>query len=379
MEIRPPAPDQLIGTEFEARSLTTSLSPIQDPTSAGYPVGSGLRIGKVQLSSPVFIAPMVGITDRAFRDLARELGAGLTCTEMTAAAALVRAPEDAIERILDMGSDEHPVAAQLVGCDPQLMAEAAQICVARGADIVDVNLGCPVPKVVRLGSGAALARDVEMTVAVLEAMVNAVSVPVTAKMRLGWDHQSINAPELCHALEQVGVAAVTIHGRTRAQRYTGWADWDEIARVREAVDHIPVLGSGDVRDPALVEARIRQGVVDGVVVARGMLGDWNFLEQTVRQLRDGYPGPDPSFQERLLLARRHWNAVVDHHGERLGVRLARKFVVWAIKGCSGAARLRARVADLNTRADLEELFAEISAAGEGPGGWHRPEFTSGEG
>ncbi|MHB8312069.1 MAG: tRNA dihydrouridine synthase DusB [Candidatus Dormibacteria bacterium] len=351
-----------------------------EPAAAtGYPVGAGLRIGSVELFSPVFIAPMVGITDRAFRDLARELGAGLTCTEMTAAAALVRAPEDALDRILDMGSDERPVAAQLVGCDPSLMADAAQICVARGADIVDVNLGCPVPKVVRLGSGAALARDIDQTVAVLEAMVNSVSVPVTAKMRLGWDQQSINAPELCRALEQVGVAAVTVHGRTRAQRYTGWADWDEIARVREAVDHIPVFGSGDVRDPAEVEARIRQGVVDGVVVARGMLGDWNFLEQTVRQLRRGDPGPEPSFQERLWLARRHWDAVVDQHGERLGVRLARKFVVWAIKGCSGAARLRARVADLNTRADLEELFAEIASAGEGPGGWHRPAFTSGEG
>lgn len=347
------------------------------PTTARRP--ATLRIGSLELSTPIFIAPMVGITDRPFRAFAREMGVGLTCTEMTAAAALVRAPEGVAARLLDLGPEEQPVAAQLVGNDPQMMADAAQICVELGADVVDVNLGCPVPKVVRLGSGAALAREISRTVAVLEAMVRAVDVPVTAKMRLGWDYQSINAAELSRALEDVGVAAVTVHGRTRCQKYTGFADWDEIARVKEAVQHIPVLGSGDVRDTALIEGRIWAGAVDGVVVARGMLGDWNFLEQTVSQLRWGAPGPTPDFENRLRLAKRHWDAMVVHHGERHGVRLSRKFVVWAIKGCEGAARLRARVADLFTQADLDQLFEEILQAGEGPGGWHRPNFTSGEG
>ena len=322
---------------------------------------------------------MVGITDRPFRSFARQMGVGLTCTEMTAAAALTRAPEGVAARLLDLGPEEWPVAAQLVGNDPQMMADAAQICVELGADAVDVNLGCPVNKVVRLGSGAALAREISRTAAVLEAMVRAVQVPVTAKMRLGWDHQTINAPELARALEGVGVAAVTVHGRTRCQKYAGFADWDEIARVKEAVDRIPVLGSGDVRDGALIEARIRTGAVDGVVVARGMLGDWNFLEQIVNQLRWGEPGPAPSFEARLRLAKRHWDSMVAHHGEQRGVRLSRKFVVWAIKGCAGAARLRARVAELFTQADLDQLFDEILQAGEGPGGWHRPNFTSGEG
>jgi len=340
---------------------------------------ASLRIGNLELSTPIFIAPMVGITDRPFRAFAREMGVGLTCTEMTAAAALVRAPEGVAARLLDLGPGERPVAAQLVGNDPQMMADAAQICVGLGADAVDVNLGCPVPKVVRLGSGAALARQISRTVAVLEAMVEAVDVPVTAKMRLGWDYQSINAPELSRALEDVGVAAVTVHGRTRCQKYTGYADWDEIARVKEAVRHIPVLGSGDVRNSALIEGRIRAGAVDGVVVARGMLGDWNFLEQTVSQLRWGEPGPTPDFDDRLRLAKRHWDAMVAHHGEQRGVRLSRKFVVWAIKGCAGAARLRARVAELFTQADLDQLFEDILSAGEGPTGWHRPNFTSGEG
>lgn len=354
----------------------TYPTPLPNPT-ARHP--ATLRIGSLELSTPIFIAPMVGITDRPFRAFAREMGVGLTCTEMTAAAALVRAPEGVAERLLDLGPEEQPVAAQLVGNDPQMMADAAQICVELGADTVDVNLGCPVPKVVRLGSGAALAREISRTVAVLEAMVRAVDVPVTAKMRLGWDYQSINAPELSRALEDVGVAAVTVHGRTRCQKYTGFADWDEIARVKEAVRHIPVLGSGDVRDTALIEGRIRAGAVDGVVVARGMLGDWNFLEQTVSQLRWGEPGPTPDFENRLRLAKRHWDAMVVHHGEQRGVRLSRKFVVWAIKGCDGAARLRARVADLFTQADLDQLYTEILRAGEGPTGWHRPVFTSGEG
>ncbi len=338
-----------------------------------------LHIGSVELANPIFIAPMAGITDRPFRSMARELGAGLTCSEMTAAAALVRAPAESLERVLDLAPDEHPVAAQLVGSDPQMMADAAQICVAMGADIVDVNLGCPVPKVVRLGSGAALAREIHRTVEVLQAMVAAVPVPVTAKMRLGWDHDSINAPELARALETVGVAAVTVHGRTRGQRYTGFADWEQIARVKEAVEAIPVLGSGDVRDPREVERRIRAGVVDGVVIARGMMGDWHLLRQTVAQLRQGDPGPEPNFQERLTLARDHWDRMVEFHGERRGVRLARKFVVWAIKGCAGAARLRARVADLERAEDIDVMYREILAAGEGPQGWHRPEFSSGEG
>ncbi len=337
-----------------------------------------LRIGPIDFPTPILIAPMVGITDRPFRAFARQMGVGLTCTEMTPAAALVRAPQEVAQRLLDLGPEERPVAAQLVGNDPQMMAEAAQICVAQGAALVDVNLGCPVPKVVRLGSGAALAREIDRTVAVLEAIVRAVKVPVTAKMRLGWDRDSINAPELCRALEQVGVAAVTVHGRTRCQKYTGVADWDEIARVKEAVTEIPVLGSGDVRDSQRTERRIRSGVVDGVVVARGMLGDWDFLAELVRRLRGEDPGPPPSFEDRVRLAKRHWDAMVRHHGER-GVRPCRKFVVWAIKGCAGAARLRARVADLNTQADLDELFEEILRAGEGPVGWHRPNFTSGEG
>ena len=355
-----------------------AVLPLVGVAPAPAPVPRPLRIGGLTLPTPILVAPMAGITDRPFRALARELGAGLTCTEMIAAAAIVRSPE-AATALLDLAPDEHPVAAQLVGNGPATMAEAARICVARGADVVDVNLGCPVSKVVRLGSGAALARDLDRTAEILGAMVDAVPVPVTAKMRLGWDDSHHNAAELARALEDVGVAAVTVHGRTRAQGYRGEADWGAIARVKAAVRGIPVLGSGDVRDSDVVARRIALGDVDGVVIARGLLGDWHFLDHTVRRLALGVTPPVPSFSERLALARRHWHLLVDHHGERLGVRRCRKFVTWAVKGCAGAARLRQMVAEVNTRADLDRIYELAIRAGEGPQGWHRPVFTSGEG
>src|ERR1700689_2649196 len=228
-----------------------------------------LMVGGLELSSPVLVAPMVGITDAPCRAICREFGAGLVSTEMVAAEAVVRSTDAALH-LLDFPKQVSPVAAQLVGCDPGVMADAAVSCVERGAVLVDVNLGCPVSKVVSRGSGAALARDVHATARVVAAMVAAVPVPVTVKMRLGWDSSSINAPELARALADAGPAAVTVHGRTRCQKYEGTADWSEIARVKEAVD-LPVFGSGDVEDVETLARRIESGMVDGVVIARGML------------------------------------------------------------------------------------------------------------
>ena len=336
-----------------------------------------LRLGPLELDSPVLIAPMVGITDTPFRAIARELGAGLVCTEMVAAEAVVRDIPPTMA-LLDFSDGVRPVGAQLVGADPEVMAEAARICVARGAMTVDVNLGCPVRKVVSRGSGAALACDVGATARVLAAMVEAVDVPVTAKMRLGWDHETINAPELSRALQDVGVAMVTVHGRTRCQKYTGRADWDEIARVKEAVT-IPVIGSGDVADVTEIRERIDAGVVDGVVVARGCLGNLWFIRQAAHHIETGEVLPDLGFQERLALTRRHLDLLIDHYGERRALKIGRKYVAWTIKGCNGAARLRAMVQDLETRDDLDRILGLAEQAGLGPQGWFTPVFTSGEG
>jgi nifR3 family TIM-barrel protein len=258
------------------------------------------------------------------------------------------------------------------------MAEAAAICVEQGASVVDVNLGCPVPRVITRGSGAALARDVAATARVVRAMVEAVDVPVTAKMRLGWDHSSINAPELARALEDSGCAMVTVHGRTRAQRYTGQADWGEIARVRQAV-RIPVIGSGDVTDVREIRRRLLAGEVDGVVVARGALGNLWFIRQAVHHVATGELLPDLGFAERIELTRRHLELLIEHYGEARALVVGRKYVAWTIKGCNGAAKLRAMVQNLVTRSDLDAILGQARAAGLGPGGWFQPIFTSGEG
>ena len=336
-----------------------------------------LRIGSLELRSPVLIAPMVGITDAPCRALAMELGAGLVSSEMVAAEAVVRSQQASLH-LLDFPPSVRPVGAQLVGCDPVVMAEAAQVCVERGAMTVDVNLGCPVKKVVGRGSGAALARDLAATARVLGAMVAAVDVPVTAKMRIGWDSASINAPELARALQDVGVAAVTVHGRTRCQGYAGEADWAVIARVREAVD-IPVIGSGDVEDVRLVARRIREGVVDGVVIARGMLGNFWVIRQASHLLATGEMLDDLDFAARIALSRRHLQMLVDYHGADRALRIGRKYVAWSVKGCNGAARLRAAVQGLDSLEALDALFDEALRAGLGPQGWFRPVFSSGDG
>jgi tRNA-dihydrouridine synthase B len=336
-----------------------------------------LAVGGLELSSPVLVAPMVGITDAPCRELCHEFGAGLVSTEMVAAEAVVRSTDAALH-LLDFPGEISPVAAQLVGCDPAVMADAARVCVERGAVLVDVNLGCPVSKVVSRGSGAALARDVRATARVVAAMVDAVQVPVTVKMRLGWDSSSINAPELARALEDAGAAAVTVHGRTRCQKYEGAADWAQIARVKEAVD-VPVFGSGDVEDVETLARRIGSGMVDGVVIARGMLGNFWFVRQAVHRLATGTSLPDLDFAARIALARRHLDMLCAYHGETRALRIGRKYVAWTIRGCAGAARLRAEVQTMDSRERLDMLLDRALAAGPGAEGWFRPVFVSGEG
>jgi tRNA-dihydrouridine synthase B len=336
-----------------------------------------MRIGNLELSSPMLVAPMVGITDAPCRELMHEFGAGLVCTEMVAAEAVVRST-DAAMKLLDFPAEVRPVGAQLVGSDPMVMAAAAEVCVERGADVVDVNLGCPVSRVVSRGCGAALARDIAATCDVVAAMVDAVSVPVTVKMRLGWDRSSLNAPQLARALEDVGVAAVTVHGRTRCQKYEGRADWVEIARVKDAVS-IPVLGSGDVDDVRTIRAHLQSGDVDGVVIARGMLGNFWFVRQAVHHLATGELLDDLAFHARVDLARRHLDLLCAYHGETRATRVGRKYVAWTIRGCNGAARLRARVQELDSRQQLNDILDEAIESGLGPQGWFRPVFVSGEG
>lgn len=318
-----------------------------------------MRIGPYALTSPVLVAPMAGVTDPPFRQLAAEMGAGLLCGEMVSAMALVHTNRQSQE-MLDFNRDRHPVAAQLMGGDPAIMAAAAPMAVAAGADIVDINMGCPVPKVVKTSGGSALLRNVQQAAAVAQAVVRAVPTPVTAKIRLGWDADSRNYLEVARALESVGVVALAVHGRTRAQHYDPWADWEAIAAVKAAV-RIPVSGSGDVRTADDAQRRLRESGCDGIMLARGTLGNLWLIRQVVERLRTGARVPDLTWPERLHLVRRHCDLVLDYYGVDRGVRLLRKFVAWGLKGCVGAARLRNYVQGLDSLAAVERLFAEAYA------------------
>ena len=315
-----------------------------------------MRIGPHALSAPVYVAPMAGVTDAPFRKLAREFGAGLACTEMISSEALVRRHPESF-RLMDLRWDARPVSVQLMGGDPATMAEAARMVEAQGADIVDINMGCPVPKVVKTSGGASLLREPERAFRVAEAMVGAVGIPVTAKIRLGWDFQSLNYERIARGLESAGVQGLAVHGRTRSQRYDPWADWQAIAEVKASV-RIPVAGSGDLRTAEESERRMAESGVDAVMLGRGILGNLWLIRQTVALLTNGEAVPDLDWMSRIALVRRHCTLVLEYYGSERGSRLLRKFIAWGLRGFRGAPRLRQMVNSISSPADVEVVLAE---------------------
>ena len=313
-----------------------------------------MKIGSYTLSSPVYVAPMAGVTDAPFRKMAREFGAGLACTEMISSEALVRRHRESF-RLMDLGWDQRPVSVQLMGGDPGVMAEAARMAEAAGADIVDINMGCPVPKVVKTSGGSSLLRDPDRACRVSEAVVQAVSVPVTVKIRLGWDAATRNYLEMATRLQATGIQGLAVHGRTRAQRYDPSADWTAIAQVRAAVG-IPVAGSGDLRTADDSVRRIRESGVDAVMLGRGILGNLWLVRQTVARLTTGEVIPDLSWTEQIALIRRHADLVLDYYGAERGPRLLRKFIAWGLRGFRGAARLRTMVQSVSSPSDVAEVL-----------------------
>jgi tRNA-dihydrouridine synthase B len=305
-----------------------------------------ISVGPVRIDAPVILAPMTGVTDLPFRKAVKRFGAGLTVSEMIASQAMIRETRQSLQKAA-WDPVEEPVSLQLAGCTPVEMGEAAKLNEQRGAAIIDINMGCPVKKVVNGDAGSALMRDLPLAASIIAATVKAVSVPVTLKMRMGWDHNSLNAPELARIAEDLGARMITVHGRTRCQMYKGSADWSFVRGVKQAVS-LPVIVNGDICSLEDARSALAQSGADGVMIGRGAYGRPWLLAQVMSDLTGGGHRPDPSMDEQLVLILEQYDAMQSLYGVQTGVNLARKHIGWYTKGLTGSAEFRNRV---NTQDD----------------------------
>ncbi|WP_338504229.1 tRNA dihydrouridine synthase DusB [Sphingomonas kaistensis] len=317
-----------------------------------------ISIGPVRIDAPVILAPMTGVSDLPFRKIVKRFGAGLTVSEMIASQAAIRETRQSLQKALWDPSEE-PVSLQLAGCSPIEMADAAKLNEQRGAAIIDINMGCPVKKVVNGDAGSALMRDLPLAAAIIEATVKAVKVPVTVKMRMGWCHDSLNAPELARIAEDLGAQMITVHGRTRNQMYKGSADWRFVRSVKEAVS-LPVIVNGDINSREDAREALAQSGADGVMIGRGAYGRPWLLGQVLADLAGG-ERPDPTMDEQLAIILEQYDAMQSLYGAHTGVNLARKHIGWYTKGLHGSAEFRQKVNTIDDPKMVVQMLRDFYA------------------
>ena len=315
------------------------------------------KIGNVRIENPFVLAPMAGVTDMPFRTLCKEQGAGLICMEMISAKAISFHNKNTIA-LMKIDPCEHPVSMQLFGCEPELMAEVAKSIEDKDFDILDINMGCPVPKVVNNGEGSALLKNPELIVQIIKSVSSAIQKPVTVKVRIGFENAPVDIVEIARRAEDAGAAAIAVHGRTRQQYYSGTADWDIIRQVKEAVS-IPVIGNGDVDSPLKAEALLKQTGCDGVMIGRAVRGNpWIFREMN-HYFQTGELLPRPSSEEIREMILRHARAQIALKGEFTGIREMRKHVAWYTAGMRHSAGLRRASNTIESYEALQELLMKL--------------------
>lgn len=315
-----------------------------------------MKIGNIVTQNNVFLAPMAGITDKVFRGLCREMGCGLAYSEMVSAKGMHYNSKNTA-KLMETGTSERPCAVQIFGHEPDIMADMARrLNEFSNIDIIDINMGCPAPKIVKNGEGSALTLDPELAGSIIFAVVSASEKPVTVKLRKGFDNDHLNAVEMAKIAEKNGASAITVHGRTREQYYSGKADWDIIGEVKGSVG-IPVIGNGDIFEPEDALNMFKYTNCDAVMIGRGARGDPFIFKRTVHYLETGELLPKPTWEERLAMAERHMDMLADHKGEVIGIREMRKHMGWYIKGMPHSAEMRVKI---NAATDRENMRSIIN-------------------
>ena len=317
-----------------------------------------MKIKNVEIENGLCLAPMAGIADRAFRELCINYGAGYTVSEMVSAKGFTMGDKKSRE-LMVLGEEENPAAIQIFGDDPDIMAEAAEKCLAFKPQIIDINMGCPAPKIAMNGGGASLMKRPELAGEIIKAVTGAVSVPVTVKIRKGWDDENVNAVQLAEIAEKNGAAAITVHGRTRMQMYSGTVDYDIIAKVKQAVS-IPVIGNGDIKDEQSAAIMLEKTNCDAIMIGRGALGNPWLFQRLNAYLSECRVLPEVSINEKMVVMLRHIQKIIDYKGEYTALREARHHAAYYTKGLRGGAAFRREIGQLETYEQLQELAFRIA-------------------